>query len=164
MSPTVGLLTIGDELLNGSLTDTNSGVIARQLAEIGLAVQEVRTLPDTISAIVDGIRQMAETFDIMILTGGLGSTVDDLTVAAVAKAFDRRSRPNKSALQLIEEYCRKRGRPPHPRDYKSAEFPDGASPLRNPSGTAPGLYLSTDTVELFALPGVPTEMLAILDE
>jgi nicotinamide-nucleotide amidase len=164
LSPTVGLLTIGDELLNGSLTDTNSGVIARQLAEIGLAVQEVRTLPDATSAIVDGIRQMAETVDIMILTGGLGSTVDDLTVAAVAKAFDRRSRPNKSALQLIEEYCRKRGRPPHPRDYKSAEFPDGASPLRNPSGTAPGLYLSTDTVELFALPGVPTEMLAILAE
>jgi nicotinamide-nucleotide amidase len=127
-------------------------------------VQEVRTLPDTISAIVDGIRQMAETFDIMILTGGLGSTVDDLTVAAVAKAFDRSIRPNKSALRLIEEYGIKRGRPPHPRDYKSAEFPDGASPLRNPCGTAPGLYLSTDTVELFALPGVPTEMLAILNE
>ncbi len=164
MSPSVGLLTIGDELLNGSLTDTNSSVIAQRLAEIGLAVQEIRTLPDAILAIADGIRQMTQACDIVIMTGGLGSTIDDLTVAAVARAFDRQNRPNAAALQLIEEYGRKRGRPPHPRDLKSANFPDGATPLRNPCGTAPGLYFSTDTVELFALPGVPTEMLAILNE
>jgi len=164
LSPSVGLLTIGDELLNGSLTDTNSAVIAQHLAEIGLAVQEVRTLPDTISSIANGIREMTKSFDILILTGGLGSTVDDLTFAAVAKAFNRQSRLNETALQLIEEFCQRRGRPMHRRDRKSAEFPDGTSPLRNPCGTAPGLYLSTDTVELFALPGVPTEMVAILEE
>jgi nicotinamide-nucleotide amidase len=157
-------MTIGDELLNGSLTDTNSGVIAKRLAEVGLSVQEVRTLPDTVQSIVTGIRQMAESFDVLILTGGLGSTVDDLTVSAIAKAFERRSGLNEAALQLIEEFCQKRGRPPHRRDRKSAEFPVGASPLRNPCGTAPGLFLSTDEVELFALPGVQAEMLAILDD
>lgn len=163
MSPSVGLLTIGDELLNGSLVDTNSSVIADSLAQIGLAVQEVRTLPDSTPAIVAGIRKMAATFDILILTGGLGPTADDLTTAAIARAFNRPCSLNEDALQMIEDYCRKRGRPAHERDHKSAEFPIGTEPLHNPCGTAPGLHLSIDTIELFALPGVPSEMRAILD-
>ena len=163
MSPRVGILTIGDELLNGSLVDTNSRVIADRLAQIGLKVHEVRTLPDTTKVIASGIRKMAASFDILILTGGLGPTADDLTTAAIARAFDRPCHQNETALQLIEDYCQMRGRPPHKRDHKSAEFPIGANPLPNPCGTAPGLHLSTDALELFALPGVPSEMLAILE-
>ncbi len=163
MSPSVGLLTIGDELLNGSLVDSNSSVIADRLAQIGLTVQEIRTLPDSTKVIAAGIRKMAAAFDILILTGGLGPTADDLTAAAVARAFDRPCHLNEDALQMIADYCRKRGRAAHALDSKSAEFPIGANPLINPCGTAPGLHLSTDALELFALPGVPTEMRAILD-
>ena len=164
MSPTVGILTIGDELLNGSLVDTNSSVIADRMAQIGLTVQEVRTLPDSVKVIAAGIKKMASTFDILILTGGLGPTADDLTADCIARAFGRPCHLNETAQQMIDDYCRKRGRPPHARDHKSAEFPIGANPLRNPCGTAPGLHLSTDMSELFALPGVPSEMLAILEE
>lgn len=164
MKPTVGILTIGDELLNGSLSDTNSRVIADRLAQIGLQVLEVRTLPDSTDAIVSGIRSMAESFDILLLTGGLGPTADDLTSDAIARAFERPCHLNETAQQMIEDYCRKRGRPPHARDQKSAEFPIGANPLRNPCGTAPGLHLLTGPLELFAMPGVPSEMLAILED
>ena len=164
MSPKVGILTIGDELLNGSLVDTNSSVIASRLAQIGLAVQEVRTLPDSTSVITAGIRNMASKFDILILTGGLGPTADDLTTASVARAFDRPCHLSEAARQMIKDYCQMRGRSPHERDHKSAEFPIGANPLRNPCGTAPGLHLSTDILELFAVPGVPSEMRAILEE
>ena len=160
----IAILTIGDELLNGDLTDTNTAAIARLLAENSLPVREATTIGDREEEIVVTLRRLASAHDVLIVTGGLGPTEDDRTAKAAARAFERTLSLNDKALMQIRERFRTRQRAMHPRNEKQALMPSRSTVIANQNGTAPGFHLQINQTDLYFLPGVPPEMLAMLDE
>ena len=162
MSLDLAILTIGDELLNGDIADTNTPAMARLLGDLGYRVRERLSVGDDAAAIGDALRHLATRNRVVLVSGGLGPTGDDLTAAAAAGAFSRRLVPNALALEQIQSYFAGQGRSLHPRDEKQALLPDQATVLPNARGTAPGFLLREGGCSLFFLPGVPAEMLAML--
>ncbi len=163
MSLSIAVLTIGDELLDGSLADSNTARIATLLGAQGLSLRESLTVGDREADIISALLALVKQQDVVIVTGGLGPTADDLTARAAAKAFNRRLILNDEALQQIREYFLAQGRPMHPRNEKQALMPQKVMVLANPVGTAPGFILHQDGHDLFFLPGVPEEMTAMLE-
>jgi nicotinamide-nucleotide amidase len=160
----IAVLTIGDELLNGEMADTNTMRIARCLGAHGLTLRESRTVADTEADIVDALLDLTRQQEVVIVSGGLGPTVDDLTARAAARAFERRLVLSDEALQLIREHFRRSGRSMHPADERQALLPQKATVLPNPVGSAPGFLLHQAGKEIYFLPGVPAEMAAILEQ
>ena len=156
--PKIAILAIGDELLNGSLSDTNSATIANLIARDGFTIRQIRLVRDVIEEIADAVRQLSREHDVLITTGGLGPTDDDMTAVAVATACDTETELNQDALQMVDDFFERLGRPKHQRNLKSATLPKGATPLENRCGTAPGFYLQHQNCHLFSMPGVPDEM------
>lgn len=163
MSLSIAVLTIGDELLDGSLSDSNTARIATLLGAHGLALRESLTIGDREPDIITALLSLVKQQDVVIVTGGLGPTADDLTARAAAKAFNRRLVLNDEALQQIREYFVTLGRPMHPRNEKQAVLPQKVMVMPNRVGTAPGFILHQDGHDLFFLPGVPEEMIAMLE-
>lgn len=159
---TIAVLATGEELLSGELSDTNSAVIARELAAHGLALQQVRVVGDREQSIAAALDQLAREHRLVIVTGGLGPTADDVTARAAARACGRHLVLNDEALQLIRQYFKGLGRQMHPGNEKQALLPQKCQVLPNPRGTAPGFRLELHEAELFFLPGVPEEMLTML--
>ncbi|MDH3999097.1 MAG: molybdopterin-binding protein, partial [Desulfuromonadales bacterium] len=110
---TISLLTIGDELLNGDLADTNTAAIAKRLGEESYLIQRSETVGDQLEIMVDALRRHAQQADAVIVTGGLGPTEDDRTAKAAAAAFERPLALNDVALQQIRERFRAWNRPMH---------------------------------------------------
>ncbi len=163
MKREIAVLTIGDELLNGERADTNTAAIARRLAPHGLRLRESLTVADVESEIEEALLELSGRRDVVIVTGGLGATVDDLTARVAARAFKRHLVLSDEALRLIREHFRRTGREMHPRNEKQALLPQKAILIPNPVGSAPGFILPQGEKELYFLPGVPAEMLAMLD-
>jgi len=161
--PNIAVLAIGDELLNGSLSDTNSATIARLLARDGFTLRQVRVVGDRIDDIVAALRELSTHHDALITTGGLGPTDDDLTAEALALASNTELALNEAAQQLVDDYFARLGRPKHQRNLKSATLPIGATPFENPRGTAPGIRMMLVDCTIFSLPGVPDEMAAMIN-
>ncbi len=159
----IAVLTIGDELLNGDLADTNTAAIARQLDEHSFTVRKAETVGDYEPDIAEALQRLAASSDIVIVTGGLGPTDDDRTARAAAQAFERPLVINDLALRQIHEHFRAGKRPMHPRNDKQALMPNRAKVIANLSGTAPGFHLTVEKSALFFMPGVPSEMLAMLE-
>jgi nicotinamide-nucleotide amidase len=160
----IAILTIGDELLNGDLADTNTAAIAGQLASHSLPAQEAATVGDDETAIAAALQRLAASHDAIIVTGGLGPTEDDRTARAAAIAFNRPLSLDQTALQQIRERFHCMQRRMHPANEKQAMLPGRSRVIANRNGTAPGFHLQHLGSELFFLPGVPREMLAMLDE
>lgn len=160
----IAVLTVGDELLNGEMSDTNTMRIARSLGAHGLTLRESRTVADVEADIGEALLDLAHRQDVVIVSGGLGPTADDLTARAAARAFERRLVLSDEALQQIREHFRRRGRPMHPADEKQALLPQKATILANPVGSAPGFLLQQGGKDIYFLPGVPAEMAAILEQ
>lgn len=160
----IAVLTIGDELLNGEMADTNTMRIARCLGAHGLTLRESRAVADVETDIVEALLDLARRQDVVIVSGGLGPTADDLTARAAARAFGRRLTLSDEALRLIRDHFRRSGRPMHPRDEKQALLPQKATILPNPIGSAPGFLLHQEGKEIHFLPGVPAEMAALLEQ
>ncbi|MBN2018900.1 MAG: competence/damage-inducible protein A [Sedimentisphaerales bacterium] len=152
------IVTIGNELLNGHTTDTNAAYICQQLLSVGIPVVSVYTVGDDISQIVRALKRAAEDADIIITTGGLGPTDDDLTRRAFAEFLGVELKTDSQLLETIRQFFAKRGLPMPERNAIQAHIPDGAEPIENPLGTAPGIYAKVQNKVLFALPGVPFEM------
>lgn len=163
MSLSIAVLTIGDELLDGSISDSNTARIASLLGTHGLVLRESLTIGDREPDIISALLALVKQQDVILVTGGLGPTADDLTARAAAKAFNRRLVLNDEALQQIREYFLTLGRPMHPRNEKQALMPQKVMVMPNRVGTAPGFILHQDGHDLFFLPGVPEEMLAMLE-
>lgn len=163
MNLSIAVLTIGDELLDGSLSDSNTARIAALLGTRGLVLRESLTIGDREPEIISALLTLVKQQDVIIVTGGLGPTADDLTARAAAKAFNRRLVLNDEALQQIREYFVTLGRPMHPRNEKQALMPQQVLVMPNRIGTAPGFILHQDGHDLFFLPGVPEEMSAMLE-
>lgn len=160
----IAILTIGDELLNGDLADTNTALIARILGAQSLPVRESATIGDRDNDIVTALQRLAGNHHAVIVTGGLGPTDDDRTARAAARAFNRPLSLNNQALQQIRERFRSWNRTMHPRNEKQALLPGRATVIPNITGTAPGFHMRIGETDLFFLPGVPSEMRVMLDD
>ena len=151
------ILAIGAELLHGGRVDSNSLFIADMLAHCGIRVTKKIALSDDQVDIQSALKASAKKVDVVILTGGLGSTVDDRTREAVATAFGRPLGVRRKALQILKRQVQSRGRKVTPLLAKQALMPSGATVLDNLVGTAAGFYLQEGAAHVFAIPGVPRE-------
>jgi nicotinamide-nucleotide amidase len=161
---TVALLSIGTELTRGEIVDTNAAWLAATLTEEGFEVACKRTVPDDTPRIVAAIRELAATHRIVIATGGLGPTSDDLTTACAAEAAGVDLVRDDSALAAIRRRVESRGRVVTPLHEKQADIPRGADLLPNADGTAPGFGVTLGGATAFFMPGVPREMRRMFTE
>ncbi|HTX53005.1 MAG TPA: competence/damage-inducible protein A [Candidatus Baltobacteraceae bacterium] len=158
------LLTIGTELLLGQIIDTNASWMSQRLAEAGLDVFFKSTVGDNWGRIDAAIRLALTRADVLIMTGGLGPTEDDLTREVLAAVLDRPLRLDPDILAAIEARFMRRRIPMPENNRKQAMVPEGAEVLHNPRGTAPGLLCQADGRVLVCMPGVPSEMKPMLLE
>ena len=154
------ILSIGDELVFGETLDRNSAWLSERLASLGVATIEHRTVGDELPEIADAYRSLAARASVVISTGGLGPTVDDLTREAMAIAFDGAPSliEDAAAIASIERWFAGRDRPMPESNRRQALRPPSARSLPNSHGTAPGLSIERDGLQVFALPGPPREM------
>ncbi|NWF96306.1 MAG: competence/damage-inducible protein A [Candidatus Thorarchaeota archaeon] len=166
----VGILAIGNELLDGLILDTNSNWMEKQLASVGAETLRVVSVRDDVSEIGEGLRFLLSRCDIVITTGGMGPTHDDKTLLAVATATDRALVEDPAAVAIVKrQYAQlfKRGIVDTP-DYTAARrkmacIPEGSKALDNQVGGAPGVQLSVGDATVFCLPGVPPELKSIFE-
>jgi nicotinamide-nucleotide amidase len=158
------ILTIGTELLLGQIVDTNASWIAQRLAEAGIDLFYKTTVGDNAARIEAAFRQALSRADVIIATGGLGPTEDDLTRDVVAAVLGRPLRLDPAVLAHIERRFAHRKIPMPDNNRKQAMVPEGAEVLPNPNGTAPGLFLKDRGRCIALLPGVPAEMKPLLTE
>lgn len=155
---TAHLLTIGDEILIGQIVDTNSAWMSQQLNLRGIAVVGKSSVGDTRQAIIDGIEHAATMAQIVIMTGGLGPTKDDITKKTLAGMFDSPLSLHQETYDRITAYFTKIGRILPPSMVDQATLPDQAIILPNKVGTAPGMWFERNDQVFISLPGVPFEM------
>lgn len=168
----VELICVGNELLIGKTLNTNAQWLAKRITSLGLSVRRITVVGDYVDEIASAIKESIQRKPAFIITtGGLGPTFDDKTLEGVAKAVDRKLKENEEALEMVrrkyEQYLAEgRIRRFEMNQYrvKMARLPEGAKPLPNPVGTAPGVLLKWKGISLIMLPGVPQEMMAIFDE
>lgn len=152
------IISIGNEVLSGHTVDTNAAYIERQLRLIGVPTASSYTVADLQPAIVRALRLAAEEADIVIATGGLGPTDDDLTREGFAEFLGVELELREDLLVRINEMFQRRGVPMVRKNAGQARIPKGADVVPNEWGTAPGIVAEKDGKVLFALPGVPREM------
>ena len=157
------VISIGDEMTSGARLDTNSQWLSHRLGELGIDVAFHSTVGDTLHDCFDVFRNASQRADIIVSTGGLGPTQDDLTREALAELVDRPLETSASALAHIESMFASRNREMPLRNRVQAMFPAGSREIFNPQGTAPGVDLDVHREHaapsrIFALPGVPAEM------
>jgi len=154
-------ISIGNELLNGDIADTNKQWLGRALQQSGYTLAESITVGDDSARIRATIEYYIDAGYAIIASGGLGPTGDDITARAVAQAFRLRLVLNDDALAMVRNFFRRSGKPCPPGNEKQALLPQKAQPLENICGTAPGFYLRHNACPAFFLPGVPQEMQAM---
>ena len=166
------ILTIGDELLTGNTVDSNSAFIAKKLTEKGYWVRRKTTVGDDVEEIKTVIQEiLSRKPEVLVISGGLGPTHDDVTMLAVAKALGRELVLCEECLERIKNFYRElyeKGLIDDPQlneaRKKMAYLPEGAQPLENTEGAAPGAYIEHGGVKIFVLPGMPREMKAMLEK
>ncbi|MBI5032363.1 MAG: CinA family nicotinamide mononucleotide deamidase-related protein [Chloroflexi bacterium] len=156
-------ISIGTELLLGQITDTNAVWIAERLSEVGVDLYFRTTVGDNVGRIVDAITHALTRADVIITTGGLGPTVDDMTREAVAKATGRDLVLDENLLTQIHERFGKWGSTMSENNVRQAYIPRGATPIENPVGTAPVFIVEVDGKYVISLPGVPREMKHLME-
>ncbi len=158
------ILTIGSEILLGELVDTNTAWISTNLAKLGVGIYRHTTVGDNKERIVAAMEDAASRADLVITTGGLGPTSDDLTNECLADFADLPTVEYPEARAHVDEMFRRFGRTPTPSNYSQALFPEGTKLIPNPLGTAPGALLDVDGTLFATLPGVPAEMKGMFEE
>jgi nicotinamide-nucleotide amidase len=158
------IITIGDELLIGQVIDTNSAYIAQALNKIGIAVKNRIAVGDSKQDIVDALNSAKNNSKIVVITGGLGPTADDITKPLLNEYFGGKMIVHQPTLDHITDiFLNKHKRPMIDRNRKQAEVPDVCEVLFNEVGTAPGMLFKKDGILYFSLPGVPHEMRYLTD-
>jgi nicotinamide-nucleotide amidase len=159
------ILSTGNELTTGRVIDTNSAAIAERLSAIGIEVAAILKVGDDKEQLLWALRQAQALGDIVIGTGGLGPTSDDLTTEVVAEFLGRKLRQDERVAREFQQRFKDRGISWSANTLKQAMFPDGSTIISNPVGTAPGFYVPIRPDKtLLWLSGVPQEMLAMLDQ
>ena len=160
----VEIIAIGDEILLGQVQDTNSAWIARRFASEGTPIGRISVVGDDEKAINDLFYKAYHRSDVILITGGLGPTHDDLTKPLIAKFFDLPIVFRNDLLEQVRESYRRRQLKFLEASRTQAEFPEGAVPMPNPHGTAPGIWIEKQGRVFAAMPGVPVEMRAMVSD
>ncbi|ELZ56461.1 MULTISPECIES: competence/damage-inducible protein A [Halorubrum] len=160
----VALITVGDELLSGDTVNTNANWLAGELSERGVAVGRILSIPDDRAEIAARVREYAAAFDAVIVTGGLGSTPDDVTMEAVADAFDREMVVTDITRESVERRLAAIREQVPDREFDvdvaaEAAIPEGSRPLVTEAGLAPGCVLDG----VYVMPGIPDELKATFE-
>ncbi|WP_066417180.1 competence/damage-inducible protein A [Halorubrum aethiopicum] len=160
----VALITVGDELLSGDTVNTNANWLAARLADRGVSVTRILSVPDDRETIAERVAAYGDAFDRVIVTGGIGGTPDDVTVEAVADAFGRDMTVSELARADVEERLAEIATRIPDRDLdvdvdREAALPKGSRPLLNGAGLAPGCVLEN----VYVLPGIPEELKAMFE-
>lgn len=152
------IITIGDEILIGQILDSNKKWMAQQLTSIGVTVRHMLTISDSKKAILDALQNSINQYDIILMTGGLGPTKDDITKKTIAEFFNTPLVENKHVLEDVKIFFEHRGKKMKPVHFEQALVPQNATVIRNTTGTAPGMLFKSEKSILFSMPGVPFEM------
>lgn len=157
------IINIGDELLSGHTINTNASFISLQLYDIGLLTSETRVIPDTEESLLEVLKETVGKFSSIIISGGLGPTHDDKTKCILSKFFSSKLKFNDNIWNNIEKLFSGWKVKISDINKEQALFPHNAKPINNIYGTAPGIHYTQKGSEIFALPGVPTEMKAMVN-
>ncbi len=163
-SPRVQILLTGNELMTGDIVDSNSAMMAQTLKDIGLEISRKVTIADDLSLLTSEINQMASTSDILIINGGLGPTIDDLTAQALAQAMQVNLVEHPKALSHITKWCQQRGSELNAPNLKQAFLPENCHIIPNKSGSAVGFSIRHQGCDIYCTPGVPHELKTMLNE
>lgn len=159
------IITIGNEILSGKTVNTNASYIGKKLGEIGVSTVRSISVGDVRSEIQWAVKEACSAADIVICTGGLGPTWDDISKHAVAGYFGRRIKVDHEQLKIVEKKYRALGYKKMPaNNITQAEVPEGAEIFPNSRGTAPGLLIIDGNTHFFMLPGVPDEMKGLMTD
>ncbi len=160
----VEIVSVGTEILLGNIVNTNAAFLAEKCANLGLSCYYQTVVGDNEERLLDTIKTARGRSDIIIFTGGLGPTQDDLTKETVAKAFDKLLVMDDNSRKRLREYFEKRGKKISDNNWKQAMVPEGSIVLDNDNGTAPGIILEADNKVLILLPGPPNELIPLFNE
>lgn len=160
----VEVITIGDELLIGQTIDTNSAWMAKKLNAIGLKINRINSIADTEAAIINTLEEVEKRSSIILITGGLGPTKDDITKSTLCKFFKTKLLRNQFVLERIEKYFLERGREILESNRSQADLPENCTILTNDLGTASGMWFERNGVIFVSMPGVPYEMKGLMEK
>jgi len=160
----VEIITIGDEILIGQIVDTNSAFIGQQLNLNGLSVKQISSVSDNREHILAALDQAKERADVILITGGLGPTKDDITKKTLCEYFKTTMRFDEGAYEDVVNIFAQYGRDVTPLNRLQAEVPAICEVIRNKNGTAPGMWFNVDGKIFVSMPGVPYEMKALIKD
>src|SRR5690554_5763508 len=158
------IITIGDEILIGQIVDTNSAWMAVRLNEIGIEVKQITTVADRAADILMALNLASGRADVILVTGGLGPTKDDVTKHTLATYFGQGLRRDPEVLRHVEAIFKRRGREVSDVNKQQADVLEKAEVLFNSLGTAPGMWISHQNRHYVVMPGVPFEMKHLMEE
>lgn len=158
------IITIGDELLIGQVVDTNSAWMATQLNAIGIDVRQITSISDSRQHILHTLTEAGSRADVILISGGLGPTRDDITKQTLCEYFDTSLVMNNEALADITSFFERRGIAMTDLNRRQAELPASCTPIKNPVGTARGMWFEKSNTIYVSMPGVPFEMKTIMSD
>jgi nicotinamide-nucleotide amidase len=158
------IITIGDEILIGQIVDTNSAWMAQQLNLIGVTVKQITSISDDANHIIEALKLAQKRAQVILITGGLGPTKDDITKFTLARFFDMGFRRDEDTLKHIEGIFARLNRPMIELNRQQADVPDQCTVIQNKNGTAPCMWFEADGNIIISMPGVPFEMMYLMQE
>lgn len=158
------IITIGDEILIGQIVDTNSAWMARQLNLTGISVKQITSVSDDENHILQTLADAEQRADVILITGGLGPTKDDITKKTLAKYFNMSFRRDAGSLEMVRQIFEKYKRPLLDINMQQADVPDGCEVIVNKNGTAPCMWFEQNNKIFVSMPGVPYEMMYLMDD
>ncbi|RZM23410.1 MAG: competence/damage-inducible protein A [Pedobacter sp.] len=158
------IITIGDEILIGQIVDTNSAWMAKQLNLAGIKVKQITSVSDDENHIIEALRLAEDRAEIILITGGLGPTKDDITKLTLAKYFNMELRRDEETLNNVKSIFERYKRPMIESNMRQADVPDGCTVIQNKNGTAPCMWFNHGSKIIVSMPGVPYEMMYLMDE
>ncbi|MES2828893.1 MAG: competence/damage-inducible protein A [Bacteroidota bacterium] len=158
------IITIGDEILIGQIVDTNSAWMAGELNLAGIRVKQITSVSDDAEHIIEAINHAKKRAHIILITGGLGPTKDDITKITLAKYFNMGFRRDEETLKHIQGIFARLNRPMIELNNRQADVPDGCEVIQNKNGTAPCMWFNDHDHVIISMPGVPFEMMYLMEE
>lgn len=158
------IITIGDEILIGQIVDTNSAWMGQKLNEIGIRIKQITSISDQKEDILNALQAATQRADLVIITGGLGPTKDDITKKTLAEYFEVGFKQDEQTLEQVKEIFARYNAPLLPINIAQADVPENCTVLLNKNGTAPGMWFEQDNCVIVSLPGVPYEMKYLMEE
>jgi len=158
------IITIGDEILIGQIVDTNSAWMGRELNKIGVSVKQITSVSDNAEHIIEALTEAQKRAGIILITGGLGPTKDDITKLTLSRYFNMPVRRDEATLTNVTEIFARLNRPMIDVNIKQADVPDGCEVIQNKNGTAPCMWFDVNDKVIVSMPGVPFEMMYLMED